>query len=656
MSMIKHIFWGACLLLLLAPAALAQQQPGFIMIAGGGSEQAGGWSDAPYGWVVEKSQNKKVAIITFDSNPTTWIPDYFESLGAVRARNFIINTTQLADDQATYDSIIGYDAIFFKGGDQWNYYDTYKGTLLEDAVEYVFNNGGVLSGTSAGLHILSEVVFTAENGTVYSEEALEDPFNFYMTLENDFIPGFSGAVFDSHFAERGRLGRIIGFLGNRDLSEGDQLIGIGVDDKTAFCIDTNRVGTAHGTGAVNLYYAGSNNTFSISETRLLASDIEVSQLIDACTVDLNTMAINGFSDYTEPAFSGEDFAGHVFLSATNGIDDNMAFFQALAAYTSSAIVIITGYEQSLAQAVQTALQQEGVSSDILSTTPDTYNDPQWLEKLQQSSLFLFVGNELQVLKDFLEFGSNGQYLWEQVISGSRSCAFMGGDSRHAGKISVVNYAQDYASYDGELDLKEGLCLLQNTIVMPYVFSSDVDEENTVTAVPYAMAMHDLAYGMWMHGNTFAEVTRSGDDILIEVSGDCPVIFLENKGSAGGFANMVASSSGLPRNIAGFEKFTLRLLDHTTPLTLQNVFGIHEKEVPGLRFFPNPAADRLYVDGMDEARAVLKIHELSGRLLKSAEYHDGNGIRIDDLREGVYLVSVFRPGGEHLYTGRIVKTK
>lgn len=656
MSTNRTVLLIVTLFLFAYTAITAQSLPGYIMIAGGGSEQNGGWSDAPYGWAVEKSQNKKVAIITFDPNPTSWLPDYFKTLGATTAKNFTINSVQLANDQATYDSIVQYDVLFFKGGDQWNYYDTYKGSLLEDAIELVFNNGGVLCGTSAGLHILSEVIYTAENGTVYSEEALEDPFNYYMTLENDFISAMPGVVFDSHFTERGRFGRIIGFVGNRNLSQEEQIIGIGVDDKTAFCIDTAMLGVAHGTGAVNLYRAGTENIFSISGGKLLASDIEVSQLIDGCSVDFNNMTFGSFPDYTEPAYSGEDFAGHMFLSATNNIEANTAFFQALSANTMGEIMVITGYDQSLALAVQTALQQTGAVSYILSTTPDVYNDPQWLEKLQQSGMYLFVDNELQVLKDFLEFGSNGQYLWDQLITGAKACAFMGSDSRYAGGIFVANFDQEYASYDGELEFEEGLGLMQNTVIMPYVFSSEADEENTASAVPYAMIAHELAYGIWMHGNTFVEVMTSGDDIMIEASGSCPLIFIENPGSSSGLASMAASSTGLPRNIAGFEKFTLRLADDTEPIVLQNVSGIDDREVAELRFFPNPATDILYIAGIDQARVTVKIHELSGRLLKSSQMHQGMSIRIDDLNEGVYLVSVYGLDGEYYYSGRIVKTR
>jgi cyanophycinase len=44
-----------------------------------------------------------------------------------------------------------------------------------------------IGGTSAGMAVLGEVVFTAENNTIWSSEALEDPFHWRMKLERDFL-------------------------------------------------------------------------------------------------------------------------------------------------------------------------------------------------------------------------------------------------------------------------------------------------------------------------------------------------------------------------------------------------------------------------------------------------------------------------------------
>ncbi|HQJ45827.1 MAG TPA: hypothetical protein PK195_04240, partial [Ignavibacteriaceae bacterium] len=55
---------------------------GYICAVGGGSEDYNNWSDAPYGWIVEKSDNGKIIILGADASVTTWLPTYFISLGA----------------------------------------------------------------------------------------------------------------------------------------------------------------------------------------------------------------------------------------------------------------------------------------------------------------------------------------------------------------------------------------------------------------------------------------------------------------------------------------------------------------------------------------------------------------------------------------------
>ncbi|MFZ4546931.1 MAG: hypothetical protein ACOYN4_05840, partial [Bacteroidales bacterium] len=94
---------------------------GHIMLAGGGSESAGGWSDAPYKWVVDHAKNRRIAVITYDNSATSWIPNYFISLGAINAKNFIITDRTNADKQSVYDSLITYNGVFIKGGDQSKY-------------------------------------------------------------------------------------------------------------------------------------------------------------------------------------------------------------------------------------------------------------------------------------------------------------------------------------------------------------------------------------------------------------------------------------------------------------------------------------------------------------------------------------------------------
>ena len=127
---------------------------GYICAVGGGSENYNDWSDAPYGWIVEKSDSGKIIILGVSSSVTSWLPNYFMALGADTAYNKVISSTSQANLQATYDELITAKAIFIRGGDQWDYINLWKGTKTDSAIQYVFNNGGVVAGTSAGAAVL----------------------------------------------------------------------------------------------------------------------------------------------------------------------------------------------------------------------------------------------------------------------------------------------------------------------------------------------------------------------------------------------------------------------------------------------------------------------------------------------------------------------
>ena len=195
---------------LLASGAFAQ---GYLMLAGGAGESQGGWSDIPYGWVVEHAANKRIAVISYRGDQTQWLPDYFMSLGALEARNITIADRFTADAQTTFDTLITYDGIFLRGGDQSIYYERYKDTKTVEALKYVYNRGGVLSGTSAGTAILSPVAFTAQVASVDPAQALLNAYSSQITLEDDFLEILSDRyIFDSHFVERGRFGRLPSFM------------------------------------------------------------------------------------------------------------------------------------------------------------------------------------------------------------------------------------------------------------------------------------------------------------------------------------------------------------------------------------------------------------------------------------------------------------
>ena len=94
----------------------------------------------------------------------------------------------------------------------------------------------VAPGTSAGLAILGEYIFSAENDTVTSKEALLDPYNDRVKLATGFldVPLLRHTITDSHFKARDRMNRTLVFLARmlQDFHLHDARA-IAIDERTA---------------------------------------------------------------------------------------------------------------------------------------------------------------------------------------------------------------------------------------------------------------------------------------------------------------------------------------------------------------------------------------------------------------------------------------
>ena len=137
-------------------------------------------------------------------------------------------------------------AIFLTGGDQGDYYNFWKGTPVEKLITAQVNNFGVpISGTSAGMMILSEIAYVPDT-TYTSQYALQNPNFMKQWLHNDFwsnrapfIP-LQSTVTDSHFDTRDRMGRLVTFLADSialGWMDNSTARAIGVDQETALVME-----------------------------------------------------------------------------------------------------------------------------------------------------------------------------------------------------------------------------------------------------------------------------------------------------------------------------------------------------------------------------------------------------------------------------------
>ncbi|WP_404469891.1 cyanophycinase [Sutcliffiella horikoshii] len=144
-------------------------------------------------------------------------------------------------------------AVMLQGGDQMKHARSLlendgKPTPLLEAVQYVHDNGGVVAGTSAGAHVMSNPMFGV--GRSFESLVINDtevktvadvPLTGFLdpTLkDNNFqIPGLGlveNILTDTHFDMRGRLGRLL--VAMRDTGHE---IGVGLDEGTALEIKGN---------------------------------------------------------------------------------------------------------------------------------------------------------------------------------------------------------------------------------------------------------------------------------------------------------------------------------------------------------------------------------------------------------------------------------
>ncbi|MFP4547769.1 MAG: Type 1 glutamine amidotransferase-like domain-containing protein [Fidelibacterota bacterium] len=296
---------------------------GSLMLVGGGKENYNDWSDLPYQWFVNKADSGIIINIDVDE-ASDWYPSYFRSLGANNDSQALqIANKTAANDSATYKLLVRAKGIFMEGGNQWDYVSTWKNTLVAEAIKKVFAEGGVIGGTSAGLAVLGEVVFDAKFGSSYPDEAAENCRHSDIHLSNDLFDLMPGVLTDSHFHPRGRMGRLVPMMAKWTTDTGQELIGIGVDDKTAFCVDENYKGIVYGKASVTIVRPTENSVCeSIAGEPVRYTNLRFDQLVHGIEYDLNKLTATNAEDKLQPFDYQEESYNYTALSL-DGNDDNI---------------------------------------------------------------------------------------------------------------------------------------------------------------------------------------------------------------------------------------------------------------------------------------------------------------------------------------------
>ncbi|APY07425.1 cyanophycinase [Winogradskyella sp. J14-2] len=217
-----------------------------ICMMGGASE-----NDEAMIWFLNRANGGDVVVLR--ASGSDGYNNYFYSqLGVTinSVRTFVISNAEGATNSYVLDKIEKAEAIWFAGGDQYDYVSFFKNNAMEDAInDFVNIKGGAIGGTSAGMAILGGGYFSAENGTVTNAQALGDPYHNRMTLGyNDFleIPYLDQVITDTHYDDPDRRGRHSVFLARYANDNTSRAFGIACNEYTAVCVDENGMANVYG--------------------------------------------------------------------------------------------------------------------------------------------------------------------------------------------------------------------------------------------------------------------------------------------------------------------------------------------------------------------------------------------------------------------------
>ena len=129
--------------------------------------------------------------------------------------------------------------IYFGGGRQWNFSDSYYGTQAHKLMKDVLDRGGVIAGSSAGASIQGRYLARATpigNSNIMA-----------FGYERGGLGFLDGVAIDQHFTQRRR---------HKDMSQlvkrYPQLLGIGIDESTAIIVQKSNAKIV-GRGKVHFY-------------------------------------------------------------------------------------------------------------------------------------------------------------------------------------------------------------------------------------------------------------------------------------------------------------------------------------------------------------------------------------------------------------------
>ncbi len=219
-----------------------EQQRGALVIIGGAEDKEGDCLVLREFLRASGGVKARIAVMTAATSLPGEVGDeyirVFERLGAESVEVVHTERREDAEREDGIRKVSEATGIFFTGGDQSRIVDFIKDTPLGKEIRQRHAAGAVIGGTSAGAAMMpDEMIVGGASVSNPSVDAVE------MGPGMGFLPGI---VVDQHFAQRGRLGRLLAAMVLQPA-----VLGLGIDENTGIIVTGDEF-TVIGQGAVTV--------------------------------------------------------------------------------------------------------------------------------------------------------------------------------------------------------------------------------------------------------------------------------------------------------------------------------------------------------------------------------------------------------------------
>lgn len=202
---------------------MIEHNRGNLLIIGGAEDKEKECVILKYFFQEAGGRDSRICVITAASGTAEQAGKIYEELfqkfGCSDIEILNIYCREDGNAQSTVDKILRACGIFFTGGDQLRITAMLGGTAVGEALQQMYERKVIIAGTSAGASVMSDNMIIGGQGDTPGEDIIR------------MAPGLGliqGVIVDQHFAQRGRIGRLL-----TAVSLNPYVLGIGIDEDTA---------------------------------------------------------------------------------------------------------------------------------------------------------------------------------------------------------------------------------------------------------------------------------------------------------------------------------------------------------------------------------------------------------------------------------------